>query len=81
MHCFAFILLAVSILLSKVTRLSGLSDWLTVAAVVYFVVAIHTVYEQSRGRTLAKSVLLGLSYLLVLTFSGTTVMLLGALAF
>lgn len=81
LHCFAFLLLTLLNTLALVPQLSRASGLLWLAGAVYFVVALHTFYEQSWGLTLAKSVLLGGAYVLVVAASLTMVATLGLAIF
>lgn len=73
-QCFLFILIALLIGLDKLNAPDWLNNLLSLAPIVYFVVALHTFCQQSWGKTVAKSVLLGVAYsgvlLLVLLLVG-----------
>ena len=81
LHCFAFIVLLLGSVFARVPRLGDLLSLLPLLSGIYFVAALRTFYGQSLSRTLGKSVLLGLSYLLVLSFSMAAVATMGALVF
>ncbi|AMJ67365.1 DUF3667 domain-containing protein [Hymenobacter sp. PAMC 26628] len=65
-QCFLFIFIALLIGLDKLHAPDWLSNLLNLAPIVYFVVAMHTFYQQSWGKTVAKSLLLGTAYSCVL---------------
>lgn len=81
MHCFLFLLLTFSNALQLIPRLHipNALPWLVTA--VYFIVALHTFYQQGWGRTVAKSLLLGVAYVLVLGFSAVSILALGVAVF
>jgi len=80
-HCFVFVVLTLVNLLAWVPWQRGLGSALWLVAAGYFVVALHRFYEQGWGRTLAKSLLLGATYLLVLGLSVAAVGTAGLLLF
>ncbi|TPG64442.1 DUF3667 domain-containing protein [Hymenobacter nivis] len=80
-QCFLFILIALLIGLDKLNAPDWLNNLLSVASIVYFVVALHTFYQQSWGKTVAKSLLLGVAYSCVLVVVVLLVGLAGAALF
>ncbi|WP_162550114.1 DUF3667 domain-containing protein [Hymenobacter nivis] len=81
MQCFLFILIGLLIGLDKLHVPNWLSNLLRLASIVYFVVALHTFYQQSWGKTVAKSLLLGAAYSGVLLLVVLAVGLAGAALF
>lgn len=71
-HAFAFVVFWVLLVLRATHAPGALGGWLVVAIPVYFLLAQRRVYAQTWGKTLVKSVLLGLSYSVVLVL-GTVV--------
>lgn len=76
-HCFAFLLFLVQQLLDLLPLLRGTKGWLTWLLPLYFVVALHTFYQQSWGKTLGKTLLLGLAYSFILMLSLMVVSVIG----
>ena len=71
---FLFIFLSLLIGLGKLHTLPDwLSGWLLLVPAAYFVVALRTFYQQSWGKTAAKSLLLGAAYSLTLLLALLTV--------
>ncbi|MCR5887867.1 hypothetical protein LRS06_08760 [Hymenobacter sp. J193] len=81
LHCFLFLFFCFWLGISAIPYLGGLTEWLWVVPVVYFLVALRSFYEQGWGKTLAKSLLLGFTYFLTLTFCVVGVILLGVAVF
>lgn len=81
MQCFLFVYAAVALLLSQLPLPDGLGAWGTLIPIGYFAVALHTFYQQSWPKTLAKSLLLGVAYSLVIGFCLVAVAVLGLLVF
>lgn len=78
MHCFIFVVLALSLLVDKLTPESwDLSGLVTLVLGVYFVLALRRVYGQGWLKTIFKSLLLGFTYSLALIFSTLVVAVLG----
>jgi len=81
-QCFLFIFLGLLIGLDKLHALpEWLSNVLLVVPAVYFVVALHTFYQQSWRKTIAKSLLLGVAYGLAGLLSLLTVGAIGVALF
>ncbi|OGX92036.1 DUF3667 domain-containing protein [Hymenobacter coccineus] len=80
-QCFLFILIALLIGLDKLNAPEWLNNLLSFAPIVYFVVALHTFYQQSWGKTVAKSLLLGAAYSCVLLLVVVLVGVAGAALF
>jgi len=66
MHCFLFVYLVLMMLLEKANLPETVYTVLAGLPVVYFLVALHTFYQQSWLKTLLKSAGLGLAYSFVL---------------
>ncbi|TYZ09285.1 DUF3667 domain-containing protein [Hymenobacter lutimineralis] len=81
LHCFLFLLFSLWLGVSALPWLSDLADWLWLVPAVYFIVALRTFYEQSWGKTLVKSVLLGATYFLTLALCVVGSILLGVVVF
>lgn len=61
-QCFLFIFIGLLIGLDKLHAPDWLTNLLNLVPIVYFVVALHTFYQQSWSKTVAKSLLLGVAY-------------------
>ncbi len=80
-QCFLFVYAAVALLLSRLPLPDGLGAWGVLVPGGYFVVALHTFYGQSWLKTLAKSLLLGTAYSLLMGFCLAAVTVLAVFAF
>ncbi len=80
-QCFLFILIGLLIGFDKLHAPEWLSNLLSLAPIVYFVVALHTFYQQSWGKTVVKSLLLGVAYSCTLLLVVLLVGLAGAALF
>lgn len=80
-HCFLFVYSAVVLLLSQLSFMAWAESLLMVVPAVYFVVALRNFYQQSWLKTALKSLLLGLSYALLLSFSVMLVAIGGLMLF
>ena len=81
LHCLAFLLLLLGSLLIEAPRLSGLLALLLVLAAIYVVAALERFYGQSLIRTIIKTLVLALVYVLALGLSMTGLAMAGALIF
>jgi hypothetical protein len=73
LHCVLFVLIMLGIPFELV-GLAAVGTWLPVLIVPYFLLAMHRVYNQGWGKTLAKTLLLTTTYCILLTigvFAGT----------
>ena len=73
MHCFLFVFIALLLLLEKVNLPQILNGALALVPVVYFVVALHTFYQQKWSKTIFKSLMLSFAYSIVLVVAGLAV--------
>ncbi len=78
-HSFAFLLLAVGLLLSQYW--GPLIYWLLLGIGVYYLWAMKSFYQQGWGKTFIKYLLLNFSYLFILTFFFTMTILVGIFIF
>ena len=80
-HCFLFVYLAIMLLLEKLNLPEAIDALLFPLPVVYFIVALHTFYQQRWGATLLKSLLLSVAYGIMLFAAGLVVGVGGLLYF
>ncbi|QDA59854.1 DUF3667 domain-containing protein [Hymenobacter jejuensis] len=81
LHCFLFLLFLAVLLLGYAPFLEEYSAWLLWLIPVYFVVALHGFYQQSWGKTIGKSLLLGLTYTFTLLFAVVSALAMGFILF
>lgn len=78
-HCFLFVFVSLLLLLGTIPWgwVDTLTDFALLLPPIYFIVALHNFYQQSWGKTLAKAMLLSMSYALVMVFSTALVAIIG----